>query len=262
MTKIRKILDYWNKDGLCSKDSPTSHADPFLVKIDNYFETRQLTNFITGSSTINERALDIGAGYGRLSRVLAEHFQQVVALEGADRIFAVLEQKMKPFENVVSICGFFEDLADKWEYQFDLILASGILYLYNDEMVNSFFEGVKNNLSANGTLFLRDFVVNGEMIYEKSAYVQDGTCYYRNRSFWNDLADRYGMKMCKLVKSKPDLSFLRNPCIMKFIDFFVLSEFLLQRIAVDRNYNRFINSREYFTKTDHIYTVFIVMKNA
>lgn len=260
MTKIRKIIDYWNKDGLCSKESPTSHADPFLVKIDNYFETRQLSDFIIESTT-NEQALDIGAGYGRLAKVLAEHFRHVVALEGADRIFAVLEQEMKSFDNVIPIHGTFEDLTEKWGGQFDLILASGILYLYNDEMVNSFFENVKKILAPNGMLILRDFVVNGEKIYKKSAYVQDGGCYYRNQLCWKDIAGRYDMNVYKYVKSKPDLNFLRNTRIAKIINFSILTEFILRKIPVDKSYNRFIDTREFFAKQNNIYTVFIVIKN-
>lgn len=262
MTKTQKILDYWNKDGLCSEDSPTSHGDSFLVKIDNYFETRQLSNFIEESSIVNEYALDIGAGYGRLSRVLAKHFQHVVALEGADRVFAVFEQEMRSFDNVISIHGSFEDFADRWENQFDLILASGILYLYKDEMVSSFFEAVKKNLVPKGIVVLRDFVVQGERIYKKSSYVQDGGCYYRNRSFWNDLADQYGMNVHKLVKSKPSLSFLRSPRIIKIIKFFNLADFLFRIISVDKYYSKFIRTRESLTKKDNIYTVYIVIKNA
>jgi len=261
MEELRKILDYWNKDGLCSKDSPTSHADPFQTKIDNYFETRQLTEFIS-KLPAKERALDIGAGYGRFAKVLAGYFKNVVAVEGADRIFTVLEQEMNPFDNVISIRGSFESLADKWENKFDLILASGILYLYNDEMVNSFFEAVKKNLSPNGVLILRDFVVKGERINKKSVYVQNGNCYYRDQIFWNDFTNQYGMKMYKFVKSKPDLRFLRNPIVTKTIKLFHFTEFLLRAITAGFKYNNFIDARESFTKTDCIYTIYMVIKNA
>lgn len=260
MTKTQKILDYWNKDGLCSKDSPTSHADPFFVKIDNYFETRQLSGFIIDLST-KERALDIGAGYGRLSKVLAEHFKHVVALEGADRIFAVLEHEMKSLDNVIPVNGVFEHLAVR-EGQFDLILASGILYLYNDKMVKSFLTEVKKNLMPNGILILRDFVVQGRRIEKKSAYVEDGVCYYRNYKFWNDLADSYNLKVYRYVKTKPDLSFLRNARIAKIIIFFGLSEVILRKIKTAKIYDRFIKTRESFTKEYNIYTAFIVIKNA
>ncbi len=262
MTELSKILNYWNKDGLCARDSPTSHADPLFVKIDNYFETRQLNDFIMESS-INERALDVGAGRGRLSRVLAEHYTHVVALEGADRVFAVLQKEMKTFDNVAPVHGSFEDLAEKWDDPFDLILASGVLYLYDDEMVDSFLEAVKKNLSPNAVLILRDFIVKGERITRKSVYVQDGNCYYRNRDFWRELADRHRLRMLRCVKSKPDLHFMRKTRMAKTIALLGLAEFISRKIAVEKMYARFIHApRESFTRENTIYTVFMVMKNA
>ncbi len=55
--------------------------------------------------TASDRVLEIGAGLGNLTRLLAQHAHQVTAIEIDDRLTPVLEGVLRPFDNVQLVRG-------------------------------------------------------------------------------------------------------------------------------------------------------------
>ena len=94
---------------------------------------------------------------------------------------------------------------------FDLLFTSGVLYLYNDEMVTSFMAKARSMLVTRGLLILRDFVAQPAEI-RKSAYVDDGYCYYRSPKFWKEQALQHEFMTEHIGLSKPKIGLVRKPC--------------------------------------------------
>lgn len=252
--KLLNIIKYWNTDLLCSLESSTSHADPDLSYLDNVIENRLLQNLLSEYRQEKcDKCLDVGAGYGRFAPTFLKFFSETVLLEAADQIFSKLLDLWKNEKSIDCKSGTFESFEE--ETGFDLIFSSGVLYLYDDEMVYQFLEKAKRSLNKQGLLILRDFVAEPERVM-KSAYVENGSCCYRSPQFWSDTASSLGFPMLQILRSKPRLAFLRNMKVLRLLRLLHLSVWLRSPITIDAAM-RFGNMR---MKGNDIQTVFIVMR--
>ncbi len=254
--RIKNIINYWNRELLCSFESSTSHADPDLSYLDNIIENNILTGILKEFKKYHikqGKCIDVGAGYGRFTPTLKNFFEDIVLLEAAERIYKRLESLWKFDNSVKCKYGTFEAYENGKKY--DLIFASGLLYLYDEEMVQQFLKKGRNMLAKDGLLIIRDFVAEPQKVI-KSGYVEGSFCYYRAPYFWKGVAPPFKFEVLQIVRAKPKLSFLRNRKMLNLLRNFQASKLL-------RNHNiakaaMIFGSRQLAGKG--IQTVYIVMR--
>lgn len=90
---------------------------PALLRQHGIYPNKKLgQNFLIDSASLlkvveaaelkpQDYVLEVGAGLGNLTRYLAEHTQQVVAVELDERLISILRQVLQPFTNVHVIQG-------------------------------------------------------------------------------------------------------------------------------------------------------------
>jgi len=198
--------------------------------------------------------LDVGAGYGRFAPTFLKFFSEIVLLEAAGQIFSKLRDLWENEKSIDCKLGTFESFEEKSNY--DLIFSSGVLYLYDSEMVHQFLEKAKRSLHKQGLLILRDFVAEPERVM-KSRYIENGLCFYRSPQFWGDSASTIGFDILQILRSKPKVSFLRNTRTIKFLRLFRLSGWLRYPTII----NIIMRLGSMQMKGNDIQTVFIVMRS-
>jgi precorrin-6B methylase 2 len=202
-----QIIKYWDKAGICSFDSSTCTGDPYLASCDNFIESCLLEELIEKECPKDALGVDIGAGLGRFTVVLARHLYLVHSLEAAKNIYYKLADNCAEFSNVKIFDTDFESFNTKEKY--DIAVVSGLLYLYPDNMVHEFFKKLISHLKLGGFVIIRDFIVENGVKQLPSAYIEGGFCYYRNLKYWDDLAQEYGLMLSGIFQSKPSYSFRR-----------------------------------------------------
>lgn len=253
-TRQSKIVNYWNSSLLYSYESSTSHADYDLAILDNIIENKVLNKIlmVTKQNKLT-RCLDIGAGYGRFLPTFEKFFSEIVLLEAAEKIYIDLKDRVKDNQNTECVLSEFEDFEDSRKY--DLIFASGILYLYENDMVYHFFEKSKSMLAEKGFFILRDFIAQPPIVSE-SRYVDGAFCNYRKSKFWVDMASSHGFELLEIKRSKPCLIFLRNAYAMRLLRFFRISNMITRSFSI----NAAMKFGKWDLNNNKVQTVFIVMR--
>jgi SAM-dependent methyltransferase len=251
---VSNIIRYWNSELLCSPESSTSHADPDLAYLDNLIEKRVLSNILTCHvQQYQKRCLDIGAGYGRFAPTFLQFYEDIVLLEAAEKIYEQLLTLWQKSNAILCQLGTFESFDD--EQKFDLIFASGVLYLYDDEMLYRFLTKSRSMLAQAGLLILRDFVSEPPKV-TKSAYVEDGFCYYRSPEFWTNVAQVYTLDLLEVRRSKPHLGLLRNSRVLKILRLLRVKKW----IRHDRVIGAAIRFGDWQLTGKGVQTVYLVMR--
>jgi SAM-dependent methyltransferase len=209
------ILAYWNRERLCSPESSTSRGDPNLAQLDNAVENQVLGRILSRlPDGRSPRCIDVGAGYGRFTQTLRKFYSEVVLLEAADNIYRILEERWSRTPGVTCVNATFEDHADVDSC--GLILASGVVYLYDDQLLGEFLAKARSALVEGGILVLRDFV-SLEPRVVSSAYVENGSCHYRSPAGWSSVSKEAGFELLEIRASKPRLSLLRRSGVRKLL---------------------------------------------
>ena len=219
-----KIINYWNDAGLCSLESPTSHAHPDLAYLDNSIEVEILYRLLCQWPHEKLRCLDIGAGLGRFTHLFARVYKEILLLEPARDIFSKLTDVVSRYDNVICLCYDFESFTD--ESNFNLIFTSGLLYLYDESMVSEYFEKVLTLLNRGGVLIIRDFISTPEYVKTESKFIRGGFCYYRPPHFYQNLSQRYDLEYMGISRSKPQLKLLRKRRVLRVLTMLGFSRFL------------------------------------
>jgi len=203
-----QIIKYWDKAGLCSFDSSTCAGDPYLASCDNFIESCLIEDILKKECRNDAVGIDIGAGLGRFTFVLARHLNLVHALEPAKNIYYKLADNCAGLNNVEIFDTDFESFDTKEKY--DIAIVSGLLYLYPDAMVHEFFEKLTNHLKSDGVIVIRNFIVKKEVKESPSSYIEGGFCYYRNLDYWENIAKSFNFSLTEVFQSKPTYPFKRS----------------------------------------------------
>lgn len=177
------------------------------------------------------RCIDIGAGYGRFTDLFKRYYSEVVLLEAAEKIYSVLQDIHQSKIGVICTNSDFESFSDDNKY--DLVFISGVLYLYDDCLLENFVKKAASLLDKNGLLVIRDFISTPNRKMIRSSYVEDGICYYRPPQFWGDLANRIGVTLLEIRRSKPSLPWLRNNYILTLMAKLKLTRLYGSQVLID-----------------------------
>jgi len=249
-----KIIQYWNDALLCSPESSTSHADPDLAYLDNIIENHILAESLQTWGAQGHNCLDIGAGYGRFADLFKQYYTHIVLLEPATQIYTRLTSLWGQDPQIECHDADFESYVDA--RSFDLIFASGVLYLYSDEMLLSFARKAISMLNPNGIFLLRDFISLPDPRVLASSYVKDGFCYYRTPQFWRELAADLGIELLEIQRSKPALPWLRNKRTLSLLQILRLKRMFRQKTII----NAAMRWGSFHLSHGHIHTVFIGLR--
>lgn len=256
--KIRyQIISYWDKAGICSFDSSTCAGNPYLANCDNFIESCLLEELIKKECNKVAAGIDIGAGLGRFSVVLARHLNLVHSLEPAKNICYKLADNCAEFSNVKIFNSDFESFDTKVDY--NIAVASGLLYLYPDNLVHVFFENLVNHLKSGGVIVIRDFIVKKEIKKVPSSYIEGGFCYYRNLQYWKNIAKSFDFSLIEVFQSKPSYSFkglmwlFGKLGLMKIFSANIIMKLLYRNVKVNKE-------RGIIDFSSEIQTVFLVMR--
>jgi SAM-dependent methyltransferase len=170
--------------------------------------------------------MDVGAGYGRFASLFRRFYSQVILLEPAGRIYEKLVDLWGQDPRIECYNCDFESYIDKGNL--DLVFTSGVLYLYDDKMLESFARKATSMLAEGGLFLIRDFISVPDRQVVQSDYVEGGFCYYRTSLFWDELATRLGVELLEIRRSKPSLSWLRNRYVLA----------LFRKLNLKKNYRR------------------------
>lgn len=210
MTDIKKILHKWNSAGISSIDSSTYYQDKFQLEFDNKYEFTELVDIINNKVKHKRRAVDIGAGTGRLTNILRQYFEQVDAIEGAVNIYHVLADRNKSEPNVHVHNISMEEFVETEKTGYDLILVSGVFLFYHPSDVFSFIKKISNKLSQNGAILIRDFVNADHDLIIPSKFIQGEQMYYSTPKFWREVFDNNNFHSFSCTQTKPHRYYISN----------------------------------------------------
>ena len=256
----KQIVDHWNRAGLTSVDSSTCSADPNIASCDNFIESKFLENIVLDFKYENEYTgevigIDIGAGLGRFTFILARNLTLVHALEPAEKLYYKLKENCSEFENVRIFNTEFESFSITNKY--DVGVVSGVLYLYSHEMVQEVMNKLVNNMNANGIIVIRDFIIKDAMKQVSSSYIKGGFCYYRDSKYWKNLAQEYNMVLYSIFESRPSYPFNK---FMHLCTYLGLTRVFRLNILKQKQYDGMNRKKGHLKFSEsEIKTVFIVM---
>ena len=111
----------------------------------------------------NNVLVDLGAGIGQYSRLLAPYVKKVYAVEQIEKLNEIGRQIT--YEQGISNIEFISESAESFSptnIYIDRVLISGLLCLLDDDQYIKVINNVKNYLTKQGDLFLREPVsING-----------------------------------------------------------------------------------------------------
>ena len=200
-----RIIEFWNKAGICSFDSSTCARDSYLASCDNFIESRLLEELIEKKCQSNALGIDIGAGLGRFTVVMARHLKVVHALEPGKNIYNRLVDNCRDFGNVQTFNTDFESFNIQKDY--DIAVISGLFCYYSPDMVQEFFKKLIRHLGKKGMILIRDFIIKKGVRQVPSAYIEDGFCYFRDLQYWINLAKEFGLTLSQVFQSRPSYPF-------------------------------------------------------
>ncbi len=245
-----KIIEYWSTAGLRSAEASSAGGDPDVAYLDHAIEERILAEILGGGTRMG-RVLDVGAGYGRFTDVFLDRFARVCLLDAAPTMLRQLDSRWGGHERVVVSGEHFEAFDPGGAV--DVVFASGVVYLYDDVMLERFFEKARDTLAPGGRIILRDFLCPVGKVID-SAAVAGGFCHYRSVAFWKTWCKNHGLTLVSWRRSKPHLRFLRRPRLLR-----ALALARIKRLAIRSELCRLLAMSwgSWRLDSDDIHTVFL-----
>ncbi len=198
--QTNKIIDeFWNSayndlddGGYISNDSKINNFR-FLI------EKEELKEFIYKFTTHNNRtrALDVGCGNGRFSRVLSQYFDKVDAIDIAQPIIK-RNRENSDFTNIQYHKATLEEWIGHSKVKYDFIYVGGVLMYIEDRSINYIYENINKILNKSAVLVLRESVMTKERVDKiDDRYI----AYYRFKNFYKDINE------LKLLVTKENLAY-------------------------------------------------------
>lgn len=198
-TEQMSVIDYWDQEGISSFHSSTSRKDKYLAKCENHIETSLLETILDQYIEQSSHALDVGAGLGRFTFVLSNYFDHVDSIEPANQLYRQLSDNMAELTVSVHNTTLSEFSSNK---NYDCIIVSGILYMYDEIQVKNFLHEVRSQLRDNGLIIIRDFIIEEGKENIPSDYFA-GDCYYRDPSFWDQICKEANLQLRDIRQCSP-----------------------------------------------------------
>lgn len=139
---------------------------------------RVLKAILPKTSDSSFKILELGAGTGIITEMLAEHYQEatVVAVEGAKKMMKQAKSKTLSKETANRINWVLADYSSpSWlEYvtaPFDLIVSMDSLHHLTHNRKKELYQEVYDSLGRSGSLLVSDHITSGECYYKDPQYL-------------------------------------------------------------------------------------------
>ncbi len=185
MSKKNIINDFWNDAYRNLKDGGYISNDERLNTYRFMVEKKELQKIIRNYAKESQRnrALDVGCGNGRFSKILARYFERVDAIDIAESIIEE-NKRNNTNPNIVYHKSTLENWIESTECKYDFIYIGGVLmYIENIESLIN-IEKLSSLLNKNGVIVLRESVMTKE---RKDHVGKHYVAYYRSKDVYKHI---------------------------------------------------------------------------
>jgi SAM-dependent methyltransferase len=239
------VASFWNQiynsvdDGGYISNDTTSNRYRFL------YEKKELISFIEKYTKLGTRtrALDVGCGNGRFSKVLAKYFANVDAIDLSEDIIS--KNKIK---NKIKNCHFYpsslEDFLENTKFKYDFVYIGGVLMYIEDDNLLLSSELVDSVLKKEAILILRESVMTKKRVDNIS---EKYIAYYRHKDKYIDFSTfklyenrenvAYRTSELKILLTKLKLKFLFHEKLYQNLFFLLRIKNLLWKPKLNKLVN-------------------------
>jgi 2-polyprenyl-3-methyl-5-hydroxy-6-metoxy-1,4-benzoquinol methylase len=193
------INSFWSKAYKDLTDGGYISNNSLLNEYRFSIEKKELKSFVEQYVKQNQRirALDIGCGNGRFTKILATYFEQV---DGIDISSSIIENNIKnnQFHNINYYEETLESFVQKHDFKYDFIYVGGVLMYIDDISLEINKKYLSEILKVDGTLILRESVMTRD---KQDKISEEYIAYYRHRGFYKHI------KGLSFIKNKENLAY-------------------------------------------------------
>lgn len=175
----------------------------------------------------NKNVLDLGCGTGRLSFFFQRLGATVVGVDISSKyIGQAISLGSSYGSNVIFIQSDVKEYLAKTTTKFDIVVMSGICYLYPEEELKVLITLLFNVISVTSFIIVKDHIATKKLKVDK---IYEVPSYFRSKKFWFELSESVDMNInfypCDLYlysilgKRKQYLTYLRFLCKANFLLF-------------------------------------------
>ncbi|MFH1288576.1 MAG: class I SAM-dependent methyltransferase [bacterium] len=153
----RRLEEILKKTTDCGSDSEELQA-----QIDDwpteYYLTQKRSQLFKGFNfNSSQKVLEVGCGYGAVTRFLGETFDEVIAVEGNLNRAKIARLRTREMQNVNILCAPFQEI--KFQQKFDIIFCIGVfeyssIFVNSDKPFDAVLNYFKDLLTPSGVLVL------------------------------------------------------------------------------------------------------------
>ncbi|WP_353661505.1 class I SAM-dependent methyltransferase [Hydrogenimonas sp. SS33] len=184
MNYRQNVRNFWEEAYRRYSDGGYLNDDTHLADMRFALEKRELERIIEKNSSpgSRRRALDVGCGNGRFTRVLATHFEEAV---GIDISKTIIEKNLS--QDFPPNCRFrHEDLIESAESEngrYDFVYVGGVLMYVDDAQIGEYLQRLRHILREGGVLVLRESVMSRAAEYSGDA---EYPVFYRHKAYYRE----------------------------------------------------------------------------
>jgi len=160
-------------------------------------EVRIVKRLLNNEKHHNSTVLDLGSGVGYWAEEFAHSFSQVVAVEGSNALYPVLEARCTPYTNIRAIHG--NVLSFKPEGHYSLVFLGGLLMYLNENDVITLLQKLIPCLGPDGIILCRESTVRGETVTRTGDY----PVVYRSVQDYKRIFKQCGLTLKQVEKNEP-----------------------------------------------------------
>jgi len=154
---------------------------------------RRLLSSVEHDGTV----LDLGSGVGYWAEEFTRSFTRVVAVEGSNALYKVLEVRCAPFSNIRTIHG--NVLSFEPDGKYSLVFLGGLLMYLDENDVITLLRKLTSFLGPDGIILCRESTVRGETVTRTGDY----PVVYRSISDYKRIFKQCGLTLNHVERNEP-----------------------------------------------------------